>query len=112
MTDKHTPGPWKVDGESVREVDTDDVIAQPGDNFSAVNPSQTLVANAKLIAAAPALLEALEDAKRVIGNLIASIEQHHATGNCYDSDIWALANREYRALDEARDAIKLAKGDA
>ena len=59
---KHTPGPWRVEaaGEKVIEADTTDVIAQPGHNFSIINPSQTLQANARLIAAAPDLLAALE----------------------------------------------------
>ncbi len=56
----HTPGPWRVNGETVCEMETDDVIAQPGENFSIINPSQTLGANARLIAAAPELLATLE----------------------------------------------------
>lgn len=50
-------------------------------------------------------LTALKGAKDTIGRLIAGIEQHHATGNCYDSDIWTLANGEYKALDTLRKAI-------
>ncbi len=56
----HTPGPWRLDGEVVREQDTNDVIAEPGNNFGCINPSQVLRANAALIAAAPDQNEALE----------------------------------------------------
>ena len=50
-------------------------------------------------------VEVLEEAKTTIGQLIAGIEQHHATSSCYDSDIWALANSEYKTLDTIRKAI-------
>ena len=59
---KHTPGPWRAVGERVLEADTNDVIAQPGRNFSLINPSQTLEANARLIAGAQDLLEAAHHA--------------------------------------------------
>jgi len=97
MTDKHTPGPWRADGENVCEVDTDDVIAQPGDNFSAINPSQTLEANAKLIAAAPFLLFALKALWTEAGELLNGAIDTQALRYTHD---------------QARAAIKAAKGDA
>ena len=61
---KHTPGPWRINGYKVCENNTDDVIAEPGKNFDLINPSQILDANASLIAAAPDLLEELEQVER------------------------------------------------
>ena len=68
-------------------------------------------ADARLIAAAPDLLAALKEAKATIGRLIAGIEQHHATSPCDDSGTWALANREYKALDTIRTTITDAEKD-
>ncbi len=69
---KHTPGPWIKIGECVREFDTTDLIARPGHNFSVINPSQTLEANANLIAAAPDLLEAAKEALAECGDITVS----------------------------------------
>jgi hypothetical protein len=54
-------------------------------------------------------VEVLEEAKATIGRLIAGIEQHHATSNCYDSGVWALASAEYKVLDNLRSAIASTK---
>ncbi|ENT5139877.1 hypothetical protein [Pseudomonas aeruginosa] len=60
---KHTPGPWMVDyseylseGGGLCVMHGNDCIAVVGD----FNPEQPIDANAKLIAAAPELLEALK----------------------------------------------------
>ncbi len=50
-------------------------------------------------------LTALKEAKSSLGRLLAGIEQHHATSNCYDSGMWALVQGEYKTLDILRDAI-------
>lgn len=62
MTTQHTPGPWHVD-----ECDTDarTYIQSEGDNeianiqWGALKPDQWEQANARLIAAAPTMLDAL-----------------------------------------------------
>ncbi len=76
----HTPGPWRQDGEVVREQDTNDVIAEPGNNFGCINPSQVLRANAALIAAAPEtrakLDELLETAEGVVDDLRHYVSTH------------------------------------
>jgi hypothetical protein len=62
---KHTPGPWKIEAERayIQIMPTDNVaICELGRRG---NPALDL-ANANLIAAAPELLEALEDAERVL----------------------------------------------
>ena len=54
----HTPGPWRYTNKNtVCEQQTDDVIAAPGRNFAAITPSQTLEANARLIAASVSLYD-------------------------------------------------------
>lgn len=57
---KHTPGPWMVEGRTVYALNEDGY-----NRFSALvqdahTPGDELEANAQLIAAAPELLEALE----------------------------------------------------
>lgn len=55
--DKHTPGPWQVSGDSklnVYSAKTGDLLAR------AITGGPPAVANARLIGAAPELLEALE----------------------------------------------------
>ncbi len=93
---KHTKGPWIIGPyykETVTESDTDDVIAQPGRNFSTINPSQTLEANAHLIAAAPDMLEALDRLIRAVNVPIPDPLIVMAT------------------LEQAKEAISKAKGD-
>ncbi len=58
MKAAHTPGPWIRKGEQVwNEYEPMYVAAA---NFDCIMPSQTLIANAKLIAAAPRMLATLE----------------------------------------------------
>ena len=63
---KHTPGPWEYDyGRYIRKEDTGGTIALMCESDGHVDPehatSMPLEANARLIAAAPDLLEALQD---------------------------------------------------
>ena len=56
MNTKHTPGPWTIDGKNIKHY-TDNgftKVARVGDYMAARNDE----ANARLIAAAPELLEA------------------------------------------------------
>lgn len=66
----HTPGPWQIDGSFIRAVPGDDeyrgeivasVVESPADGGGSIADS-----NARLIAAAPALAEALREAECVI----------------------------------------------
>ena len=67
MHTHHTPGPWAVDTTGYRTTGNGlcvmagrECIAVAGES----NPDQPQFANAKLIAAAPLLLEALKDAEQ------------------------------------------------
>ena len=59
---KHTPGPWRAEGWRgmvVNAADGSTILAMPGGSYGAGETE--LNANARLIAAAPAMLAALED---------------------------------------------------
>ncbi len=102
----HTPGPWTI-RESVTKPERDFAIMANGGIIAEVferggRSHQTHVeveANAKLIAAAPALLEALETAKSALSGTPCSCNDDRDCQRCH-------ANRQARA------AIKAAKGDA
>lgn len=61
MKDKHTPGPWRV----VVEEEYDDYLVVDKDNHCIADILP--LANARLIAAAPDLLEACKDALNSLG---------------------------------------------
>lgn len=62
---KHTPGPWEADGG--------DVFSKEGRKYIALTildvPKKERMANARLIAAAPELLEAAKDALELLTGL-------------------------------------------
>ena len=93
MTDKHTPGPLRVTFTNIPGTDSRQwyVIDSNGDEVAAspVGPHAFNAANARLIAAAPELLKALEQA----------LKAFHSGG-----DITRI-----RAEHKARTAIKAAK---
>lgn len=97
MTNPWTPGPWHYSPTHYGKAY--DIGAADGDNVALVygpseNGSDFFRANARLIAAAPELLAALEE----------MVEVHPR----YNRDHWpVLAD----ALDHARAAIAKAKGD-
>lgn len=93
MTTKHTPGPWHVDtygrnGELF-------VKPIPGQIIAEIDPSPNQAADARLIAAAPELLERC--------NLLANILERH----CAQSFILAGGDR---ILKETRELIAKAEG--
>lgn len=96
----HTKGPWRVgkDRETVTEPNTDDIIAKPGKNFSIINPSQRLEANARLIAAAPELLEALKMALTSLDDLSKAYPEDATFDNGNDG-------YAFTATEQARTAI-------
>lgn len=55
---KHTPGHWFARNERI--CNDDEVMYQAAPNFDAISPSQTLQANARLIASAPNMLETMK----------------------------------------------------
>ncbi len=107
MTDKHTPGPWKPEGTLIWAPDAKANIAQVSelrtdDYVSFTTPSGSspdfheIVANARLIAAAPALLEALEETKSALNGVPCSCNDDRGCQRCH-------------AGRKATDAIKAAK---
>jgi hypothetical protein len=98
---KHTPGPWKVmggmvviEGEAGRLTDVADCCT----GAASVKDPFTIAANARLIAAAPELLEACENARNVLAALV--------TGDL------KTIKPDSAALAELRAAIAKAKGDS
>ena len=89
MISKHTPGPWDMDeGDyGIYQIETSDQIAEV---FSH-HPDEELKANARLIAAAPELLEALRELLE------------------YDGGAFCVCDDPY-AMDRARAAIAKAEG--
>ena len=63
----HTPGPWYAHGTKVSKWETQDEIDFHGDEVIAETGFN---ANARLIAAAPEMLDALKNVKRALGMLI------------------------------------------
>ena len=107
MTDKHTPGPWKVailDGDTYINPDR-----QEGEFALIARIHQKgHPANARLIAAAPEILEALEE-------LMTSLSPNpHAMDLAkVKDDTPAIGDRTtWGVLRRARAAIKAVKGDA
>ena len=113
----HTPGPWVNDPNAWGDIDaaSGEQIAMIIDQSDfgrivhmlsfegATAPTEEQArANARLIAAAPALLEALEDAAAILGNVLL----RHG-GNMSASD---LATRMVK-LDEFEAAIASARGE-
>lgn len=98
----HTPGPWKVDGYRIHTGDEQYPAYRTIAKVNVVNfgdfwaVEETAEANARLIAAAPALLEALELAEATIARLTI----RHGPFSSTDG-----------TLSIARAAIALAKGE-
>lgn len=101
---KHTKGPWIVDGEIVRTAGSDSYRT-----ICDLGPKQgqlpaTLEANARLIAAAPEMLEALED---VAGALQSTDIQRLKNGG----DI-IVYHFEQETIDTVLSLIAKARGDS
>lgn len=95
MNTKHTPGPWKAEGWKgivVNDSNGHTLALAPGCSYSI----EEMAANARLIAAAPDLLEALQ-------NVIAST----ALPSAWSDDI-SEAQWQRQRLDECRDFARAA----
>jgi hypothetical protein len=95
-TTQHTPGPWQIsaDGQRVLDSDGEGVLATV---YGAACADQDGAANARLIAAAPDLLAALQNAANVLAAL--------ATGQLKS------VRPDSPALAKARVAISKAEGN-
>lgn len=96
MSTKHTPGPWSIDPKrALRVVDSDD---QTIGSFGASDMIRdSWEANARLCAAAPDLLEALEELRGAVIDL--------------DQDEEGSVNLCEAAIRKARIAIAKARGE-
>lgn len=92
----HTPGPWKSYGENICAKLASDTRTEIVATTCGFQSTQSNIANAQLIAAAPELLAALENAANVLAGL--------ATGDL------KTIQRDSPALLQARKAIAKAKG--
>lgn len=109
---KHTPGPWHV---ILSDNATPHVTHEHGYNFTDISDvssrvcvmpaeitySYNSLANARLIAAAPELLEALEEVVAVFESNPSSITD----------TVWVTGNRPETLYDHCRAAIAKAKGE-
>lgn len=92
----HTPGPWTVNPIRPVQVATDTDTPQLVATAAADGDPYTAIANARLIAAAPELLEALKEVTRCL----AWHAEYHGTG------------MDGKAVAEARSVIAQATGSA
>lgn len=98
MSAKHQPGPWVIDHADNLIHASDDrktLICNLGANLK--NPA--VMADARLIASAPDLLEALREAENALADYIPTIEKSGAS-----------LNYGHKVLRQCRAAIKLATG--
>lgn len=86
MTAKHTPAPWRIEGRFVMAMKTKSICEIP---MGGVIHGKVDKANARLIAAAPDLLQALKD----------------MLANCYDEE---RDDFIFQAVKNARAAIAMA----
>lgn len=93
-TPKHTPGPWETLTFSNHELQTDFAMVKVGRRVHMVGHSEEDKANARLIAAAPDLLEALQEVSETF------------------NESWREGSTQRRLGDLARAAIAKAGGAA
>lgn len=78
---KFTPGPWQVKRYANHELQTDFVMVVIGDRVHMIGYSDEDKANARLIAAAPDMMELLE-------RTLARLEQWDRDNICCDDDLY------------------------
>lgn len=118
---KHTPGPWLIDEGA--EMQEPGFYGAPGDpnGYHAISADGWRVtgfigeANAKLIAAAPELLEALRKAEFRLAKLVALNDEEPGIASPDDAAALeqvraAVAKAEGRSWEAAREAIDKALG--
>ena len=97
---KHTPGPWEVlEDKSMISVVTE--CAEICDIVHDVRPVSENLANARLIAAAPEMLEALESVLRVVDLGNASGDSAEAFAE-WSQEHETMAQAVYAAVKKAR----------
>ena len=111
---EHTPGPWRVEdtddfGARMRVMDQQEVTValvyqQPFDTWTAKD-------NARLIAAAPALLEALEWAKTALSRVVIEVGPVIASHQAARGLVNDPNGHVHKAREHVLTAIKQAKGE-
>lgn len=101
----HTPAPWKNIGREIRHAEKSMILATVYNHLPANQQPAEAEANARLIAAAPELLEALK-------NAIARMEENKPAAAKPRDDMHKVYARAvfYRDLEAARAAIAKAEG--
>ena len=107
MTSKHTPGPWRLCGLSAHKVVGARLRPVADCRTGSVHPAEDArcAANARLIAAAPALLSAAEEHALPLLQL-----QLHMALNASPMDR-ELAERSERSVNSLLTAIATARGE-
>ncbi|MDL2169592.1 hypothetical protein [Asaia sp. HumB] len=114
MSGKWAPGPWKVALTNPRWImNRNNIIAEIEDEIRGRHAKEQMAANARLIAAAPELAEALEDLVSEFGCTLELLDRNGPSLTCADGEfIHASAFYDRReALDRARAALAKAKGE-
>lgn len=112
---KHTPRPWKTDHELGNQSVLGPDGVQVADCSITCNPKfgkrtdEINEANARLIASAPDLLKALDEAEDLLGFHEGSAEKMTETGHPV---VWVNNEDLERVLKSIREAIAKAKGGA
>lgn len=106
MTTKHTPGPWVVgptDDTVVTHLGKDGVryeVAAIDGDYNHPDKWPVMEANARLIAAAPELLGALVEAKRMLGAYALLLERGENASDA--ARVTAIEKQAAAALAKAR----------
>lgn len=101
MTTKYTPGPWLVDGAGTKAMVRGADLTIVAVRHRLIGPTHE--ANARLIAAAPELLEALQGAIKAWDAVYPSMK--------FDGDVETLEDFEFGEFQKARAAIAKATGE-
>ena len=100
----HTPGPWFW-ADNVPDAPPHYRMIVDADGATVCDPSPMREADARLLAAAPALLEALKNCANVLALALPSFDDESTDGKDSRDEVESV-------LDAARDAIERATGGA
>lgn len=108
-TNRHTPGPWEIDGSGTEIVDSDDCIiatVHPSFLHKEAVTTDYQPGNARLIAAAPTLLASLRAVLPYAMSRAEDLDEARASGN--EDPAYPGALEAWQAIETAREALALA----